>query len=244
MQQPNHRADPGARRMSSAVFVVGATPVMRRRWPRPEASSSTASLIREAPPVSATIPSAAARSSGGASLATCNANQRNPPASIVSAASGAAQRYVATRRRSPSSFRSQPPRCAASIGWSSTLMIYSEHCQFRRQRGSPKLLDVSQRMDNDLPRSERRHGGDQSHFGGDHGVACETHGEVAQHRGSFRLRGAHKQAADAFCEDQEQQGRDASEGAPFEAQPQEMALELGRDIGLLGADEMQHLYDR
>src|SRR5215472_11151709 len=133
MQQLNHRSWSGTKRVSSAILVVGATPVIKRRRPRPEASNSTASVIREAPPVSATIPSAM-RSSDSSSLAIWSANHKNPPSRIAKAIAGAAQ-----TRPTPWPHHRLLVGAAALMGWSSTIMIIddaSEYVQIWRLHGS------------------------------------------------------------------------------------------------------------
>src|SRR5215218_3020005 len=97
-QQRTHRSNSGLRREISLELVARLAPLIRSRLPRPEANSSIASVIREAPPVKATIPSAS-RSSGTSSAGTCQMNQTNP-SPINSAAEAQSTNVDQPRRRS------------------------------------------------------------------------------------------------------------------------------------------------
>ena len=74
-------------------------PMMSSRWPRPAASSSIASATREAPPVSATMPSAL-RLSATSSPGTRPMNQRKPSRSSRTTAAPAATVDQPRRRNS------------------------------------------------------------------------------------------------------------------------------------------------
>src|SRR5262249_25927024 len=88
----------GWRREISLELVARLAPLMRSRLPRPDANSSIASVIREAPPVNATMPSAS-RLSEISSDGTCRANQTNP-STIDSAAAAQNASADQPRRRS------------------------------------------------------------------------------------------------------------------------------------------------
>ena len=97
-QQRTIVANSGCRREISLALVDRLAPLISRRWPRLAAMSSMASTIREAPPVSATMPSAL-RSSLISSVGSTETNQKNPSAS--SSAPPAQSAIVSrTRRRS------------------------------------------------------------------------------------------------------------------------------------------------
>jgi hypothetical protein len=81
--------------------VVRCTPLISRRLPCPLASSSIASEMREAPPVSTTMPSAL-RLSTVSVAGTCQMNHRKPPPKIITAASAANSMARASLRIIPS----------------------------------------------------------------------------------------------------------------------------------------------
>src|SRR5207247_5687729 len=97
-QQRTHRPNSGLRREISLELVARWAPLIRSRLPRPDASSSIASAIREAPPVKATIPSAS-RSSETSSAGTRQLNQTNP-SPINSAAKAQSTNVDQPRHRS------------------------------------------------------------------------------------------------------------------------------------------------
>ena len=111
-QQANQRWCSGTRREISPRRVAGLTPLMSRRLPRPAASRSSASLIRNGPPVSATMPSALRAGRGLGRSASGGRTTRNPPPSSAAARPGpsarcgrrdgaAAERPAACRRSLP-----------------------------------------------------------------------------------------------------------------------------------------------
>src|SRR5215470_419507 len=76
-QQRTQRSNSGLSREIAVELVARYAPLIRSRLPRPDANNSIASAIREAPPVSATMPSAP-RSSETSSAGTCRTNQIKP----------------------------------------------------------------------------------------------------------------------------------------------------------------------
>ena len=81
------------------------------------------------------------------------------------------------------------------------------------------------------------------HLGSHNEITCGANCEAAEQHGRLCLPCADEQVADPPDEHQAQHGGDAPQHPAFEAQPQEVTLELTGDIGLLGADEVQHLDD-
>src|SRR6266550_8894931 len=97
-QQRTQGSNSGLRREISLELVARLAPLMRSRLPRPDANSSIASVIREAPPVNATMPSAS-RLSETSSAGTCRTNQTKP-SPIDSTAAAQSASADQPRRRS------------------------------------------------------------------------------------------------------------------------------------------------
>src|SRR5712692_8421092 len=231
---------------------------MSRRWARPAASSSTPSAIRDAPPVSTTMPSAL-RSSTTSAVGTWATNHRKPPAKARMQASTA----TAIARHSPRMSRTKRLRgrvaAPAALGPSCRLRESATAIDLRsrsiiaesgRSGGSDKWggrrsFDRAQGVIDGHARGaggHRRDQGDQSHDGA---IAFGTEREAAEQGGNLLFaRGPLEPVAEKAGKQEQQHRGNAADDPALEAEQQEMPLELRGDERVLGADEMQHLDDR
>src|SRR5262249_21366637 len=250
-QQRTQRSNSGLSREISLELVARLAPLISSRLPRPDASNSMASVMREGPPVSATIPSAS-RASGTSAAGTRPTNHRKPNASSDAAAAHSTNAERAARRSSgrggeaaPCVGRGTSPVSDRTVGISvppATMIAQNSAARWPRQRAYKALMNRFDGAIDDVARGGRGDDRDQGDLQQYRKIAERADGEAAEQRGKLLAAGRPGEPVAGKIGQREQHDRaTAADQSALQSQLQEMPLEMPGDEPVLGADQMQHL---
>src|SRR5262245_19954275 len=257
-QQRTQRSNSGLSREISLELVARLAPLISKRRPRPEASSSIASAMREAPPVRATMPSAFCASATSCD-GTRQMNHRNPkPSSTASAAHIASVERPTPRsrergRRPGGSAGRGVPAAPSSALVPAVAISFHPSCNHSAKFGGAvarhgQRSSLMNRFNGVIDRAARGQGGDpgdQRDLHHHRQIAQSPDREAAEQGGKLIAAGAAAEPCDdELGERKQRDGAAAADQAALQSQVQEMPLEVPGDEIVLGADEMQHLDHR